>query len=205
MNGLDIMKLNRESQLNPVSIDNTLGNALDDALDNTFLDKGIAAAIAYSSPLMPLPESLKLRLMEHLGLPLPLVDLPVDLPVDTPLNALLDWSLADLIAAASTIKKWTPLTSPEDATYTPWKIDKPNRQMAYFVRAPRAGALPTHHHATGEVVLVLEGDFTVEGSCYRAGDRLCSAADTIHQPTTTGCLVLILSSLDDRPTENVKT
>lgn len=200
MNGLDIMKLNRESQLNPVFIDNTLGNALDDVLDNTFLDKGIAAAIAYSSPLMPLPDSLKLRLMEHLGLPLPLVDLTVD----TPLNALLDWSLADLIAAASTIKKWTPLTSPEDATYTPWKIDKPNRQMAYFVRAPRAGALPTHHHATGEVVLVLEGDFTVEGSCYRAGDRLCSAADTIHQPTTTGCLVLILSSLDDRPTENVK-
>ena len=173
MNGLDIMKLNRESQLNPVFIDNTLGNALDDVLDNTFLDKGIAAAIAYSSPLMPLPDSLKLRLMEHLGLPLPLVDLTVD----TPLNALLDWSLADLIAAASTIKKWTPLTSPEDATYTPWKIDKPNRQMAYFVRAPRAGALPTHHHATGEVVLVLEGDFTVEGSCYRAGDRLCSAAD----------------------------
>ena len=200
MNGLDIMKLNRESQLNPVFIDNTLGNALDDVLDNTFLDKGIAAAIAYSSPLMPLPDSLKLRLMEHLGLPLPLVDLTVD----TPLNALLDWSLADLIAAASTIKKWTPLTSPEDATYTPWKIDKPNRQMAYFVRAPRAGALPTHHHATGEVVLVLEGDFTVEGSCYRAGDRLCSAANTIHQPTTTGCLVLILSSLDDRPTENVK-
>lgn len=200
MNGLDIMKLNRESQLNPVFIDNTLGNALDDVLDNTFLDKGIAAAIAYSSPLMPLPDSLKLRLMEHLGLPLPLVDLTVD----TPLNALLDWPLADLIAAASTIKKWTPLTSPEDATYTPWKIDKPNRQMAYFVRAPRAGALPTHHHATGEVVLVLEGDFTVEGSCYRAGDRLCSAANTIHQPTTTGCLVLILSSLDDRPTENVK-
>ena len=205
MNGLDIMKLNPESQLNPVSIDNTLGNALDDALDDTFLDKGIAAAIAYSSPLMPLPDSLKLRLMEHLGLPLPLVDLTVDLTVDTPLNALLDWSLVDLIAAASTIKKWTPLTSPEEATYAPWKIDKSNRQMAYFVRAPRAGALPTHHHATREVVLVLEGDFTVEGSCYRAGDRLCSAADTIHQPTTTGCLVLILSSLDDRPTENVKT
>lgn len=205
MNGLDIMKLNPESQLNPVSIDNTLGNALDDALDDTFLDKGIAAAIAYSSPLMPLPDSLKLRLMEHLGLPLPLVDLTVDLTVDTPLKALLDWSLVDLIAAASTIKKWTPLTSPEEATYAPWKIDKPNRQMAYFVRAPRAGALPTHHHATREVVLVLEGDFTVEGSCYRAGDRLCSAADTIHQPTTTGCLVLILSSLDDRPTENVKT
>lgn len=199
MNGLDIMKLNRESQSNPVAIDNLLSNAsnnsLDDVLDDAFLDQEIASAIAYSTPLMPLPESLKLRLMKHLGLP----SLTADLTVDTPLKALLDWPLDDLITAASTIKKWTSLASPEDATYTPWKIDKPNRQMAYFVRAPRGGALPTHHHATGEVVLVLEGDFTVEGSCYRAGDRLFSAAGTIHQPTTTGCLVLILSSLDDRP------
>ena len=216
MNGLDIMKLNPESQLNPVLIvnvpgntpDNIVDNVLDDTLDNVFLDKEIAAAIAYSAPLMPLHDSLKLRLMERLGLPsLPIdltVDLTVDLPVDSPLKALLDWSLADLIAAASKIKNWPSLASPEDATYGPWKIDKPTRQMAYFVRAPRAGALPTHHHATGEVVLVLEGDFTVEGVCYQAGDRLLSAADTIHQPTTTGCLVLILSSLDDSPVETIR-
>lgn len=197
------MTLNHDSHCDRLSKDEVLGSSLDDGS----FDENITAAIAYSAPLMPLPASLKLRLMEHLGLPsLPAdltVDSTIDLTVDTPLKELLDWSLADLITAASTIKKWIPLASPKDATYSPWKIHKTTRQMAYFVRAPRAGALPTHHHATGEVVLVLEGDFIVEGIRYQAGDRLWSAADTIHQPTTTGCLVLILSSLDDRPAERV--
>ena len=189
------MTLSHDSQRDKWSKDEGLGSALDDG----FFDENTTAAIAYSAPLMPLPARLKLRLMERLSLS----PFPVDLAVDTPLKALLDWSLADLIAAASTIKKWTPLASSEDAIYSPWKIDKPTRQMAYFVRASQACALPTHHHATGEVVLVLEGDFTVEGMCYQAGDRLFSAANTIHQPTTTGCLVLILSSLDDSPVEAV--
>ena len=193
------MTLNHDSQRDKWSKDDVLGSVLD---DDSF-DDNTTAAIAYGAPLMPLPVSLKLRLMERLGLsPFP-VDSTVNLTVDTPLKALLDWSLADLIAAASTIKKWTPLASPEDAVYSPWKIDKTTRQMAYFVRASQACALPQHHHATGEVVLVLEGDFTVEGLRYQAGDRLFSAANTIHQPTTTGCLVLILSSLDDSPVEAV--
>lgn len=194
------MTLSHDSQRDKLSKDDDLGNVLDDGS----FDENIAAAIAYSAPLMPLPDRLKLRLMERLGLssfPLDSADATVELTVETPLNALLDWSVADLIAAASTIKKWTPLASPENATYSSWKIDKPTRQVAYFVRAPRAGALPPHHHATGEVVLVLEGDFTVEGVRHQAGDRLWSAADTIHRPTTTGCLVLILSSLDDSPVE----
>ena len=201
------MTLSHDSQHDKWSKDDALGNALDDEI----FDENTKAAIAYSAPLMPLPASLKLRLMERLGLsPFPAnstadltADLTANLTVDTPLKALLDWSLADLITAASTIKKWTPLASPEDATYSPWKIDKTTRQMAYFVRAAKACALPQHHHATGEVVLVLEGDFTVEGIRYQAGDRLFSAANTIHQPTTTGCLVLILSSLDDSPVEAV--
>ncbi len=201
MKEFDVMTLSHDSQHDKWSKDDVLGNALDDGS----FDENMTAAIAYSAPLMPLPASLKLRLMERLGLPpFPVAligDSTVDLAVDIPLKALLNWSLTDLITAASAIKKWTPLASPEDATYSPWKIDKPTRQMAYFVRAPRAGALPQHHHATGEVVLVLEGDFTVEGVRHQAGDRLWSAADTIHQPTTTGCLVLILSSLDDSPVE----
>ena len=196
------MTLNPDSQYDGITKDEVLGNALDDGL----FDQNITAAIAYGMPLIPLPANLKARLMGSLGLPsLPAeltLDPTVDLIVDTSLKELLDWSLADLITAASTIKKWRPLASPEDATYGPWKIHKPTRQMAYFVRAPQAGALPMHHHAIGEVVLVLEGDFIVKGRRYQAGDRLLSAANTTHQPTTTGCLVLILSSLDDRPVES---
>ena len=193
------MTLNHDSQRDKLPKNDALGNDLEDES----LDETMTEAIAYGAPLMPLPASLKLRLMERLGLPSLPADLTLDSMVDTPLKALLDWSLTDLITAASTIKKWTPLASPEDATYSPWKIDKPTRQIAYFLRSPRAGALPTHHHVTGEVVLVLEGDFMVDGVRYQPGDRLFSAADTIHQPTTTGCLVLILSSLDDSPVESV--
>ena len=196
------MTLNPDSQHERLSKDEVLGNVLDDG----FFDENITAAIAYSAPLIHLPEDLKARLMGRLGLPSLSAELTpdqtIDLVVDTSLKELLDWSLADLITAASTIKKWRPLNSPEDATYSPWKIHKPTRQTAYFVRAPRAGALPMHHHAIGEIVLVLEGDFIVEGRRYQAGDRLCSAANTTHQPTTTGCLVLIISSLDDRPVES---
>ena len=196
------MNLNPDLQRDGITKDEVLGNALDDESS----DENVTAAIAYGSPLIHLPADLKARLIRHLGLPsLPAELMPdriVDLIVDPSLKELLDWSLADLITAASTIKKWRPLASPEDATYSPWKIHKPTRQMAYFVRAPQAGALPMHHHAIGEVVLVLEGDFIVEGRRYQAGDRLFSAANTTHQPTTTGCLVLILSSLDDRPVES---
>ena len=195
------MTLNPDSQHDRLSKDKVLGNALDDEP----FDENITAAIAYGTPLIPLPADLKVRLMARLGLPLLpeelTLDPVIDLTLDVSLKELLDWSLADLMTAASTIKKWRPLASPEDATYSPWKIHKPTRQIAYFVRAPQAGALPMHHHAIGEVVLVLEGDFIVEGRRYQAGDRLCSAANTTHQPTTTGCLVLILSSLDDRPVE----
>ena len=196
------MNLNPDLQRDGIAKDEVLGNALDDESS----DENITAAIAYSAPLIHLPGDLKARLMMRLGLPSLPAELTPDqtfnLIVDTSLKELLDWSLADLITAASTIKKWRPLASPEDATYTPWKIHKPTRQMAYFVRSPRAGALPMHHHAIGEIVLVLEGDFIVEGRRYQAGDRLFSAANTTHQPTTTGCLVLILSSLDDRPVES---
>lgn len=202
MKEFETMTLNPDSQQQRLSKDEVLGNVSDDEL----FDDNITSAIAYGAPLMPLPASLKARLMERLGVSSPPADLTldptVDLTLDTSLKELLDWPLADLITAASTIKKWRPLASPKDATYGPWKIHKPTRQMAYFVRASRAGALPMHHHAIGEVVLVLEGDFIVEGRRYQAGDRLFSAANTTHQPTTTGCLVLILSSLDDRPVES---
>ena len=201
------MDLNPDIQRDGITKDEVLGNALDDESFDGFLDENITAAIAYGMPLIPLPANLKARLMGRLGLsslPTELtLDSISDLTVDASLKELLDWSLADLITAASTIKKWRPLDSPEDATYGPWKIHKSTRQTAYFVRAPRAGALPAHHHAIGEVVLVLEGDFIVEGRRYQAGDRLLSAANTTHQPTTTGCLVLILSSLDDRPVESL--
>jgi ChrR Cupin-like domain len=174
------------------------------------LDDAIVSAIAYGAPLMPLPERLKSRLMERLRLPALTVDGTVDETVDEtvesnaessskmPLEKLLEWSLEDLIAVAETIENWVPMPSPDKALRATWKTDPVNRQVAFFVRAPLPGALPTHYHATGETILVLQGDFISEGVRYQVGDRMYSAAGTTHQPTTTGCLVLGVSSMDDR-------
>lgn len=157
-----------------------------------------AIGLAYGVPLMPLPASLKSRLMARLELP-ELVD---EFPIETSLKQYLDYPIAELIAIAQAQKKWTPLPSPEDAMRSTLKTDAANRQVAFFIRAPKAGALPRHHHATGEVVLVLEGDFESNGVVYQVGDRLVSPGNSQHKPTTQGCLVLCISSIDDERLED---
>lgn len=145
---------------------------------------------AYSAPLVPLPASLKSRLMARLELP--------EFDISPEFHRLLLKPIELLIRIANTIKIWQPLSAPEGSTYAKWKVDVNNRQVAFFLRVPTAGTLPSHRHATGETVLVLEGDFISNGITYQPGDRSISAAKTIHQPTTHGCLILCISSLDDQ-------
>ena len=147
---------------------------------------GIAA---YSVPLVPLPASLKSRLMARLELP--------DFNTSPEFQRLLLEPIESLITIANTIKVWKPFSAPVGSTYARWKVDANNRQVAFFLRVPTAGALPSHRHATGETILVLEGNFVSNGVNYQSGDRAISAAETVHQPTTQGCLVLCISSLDD--------
>ena len=145
--------------------------------------------MSYSVPLVPLPASLKSRLMARLQLP--------ELKTSPEFQQLLLLPIESLITIVNTIETWQPFPSPLGSTYAQWKVDASNRQVAFFLRVPTAGTLPSHRHASGEVVLVLEGDFVSNGITYQAGDRSISAAQTIHQPTTQGCLVLCISSLDD--------
>lgn len=147
---------------------------------------GIAA---YSVPLVPLSASLKSRLMARLEL--------LDFNTSPEFQRLLLEPIESLITIANTIKTWKPFSAPVGSTYAKWKVDANSRQVAFFLRVPTAGALPLHRHATGEAILVLEGDFVSNGVTYQAGDRVISAAETVHQPTTQGCLVLSISSLDD--------
>ena len=149
--------------------------------------------MSYSVPLVPLPASLKSRLMARLGLP----ELNTELNISPKFQQLLSQPIESLITIANTIETWQPFPAPLGSTYAPWKVDASNRQVAFFLRVPTAGTLPSHRHASGEVVLVLEGDFVSNGITYQVGDRSISAAQTIHQPTTQGCLVLCVSSLDD--------
>jgi ChrR Cupin-like domain len=149
-------------------------------------------AMAYSVPLVPLPTNLKSRLMASLA-----SQSKSDEFITSPeFEQLLLEPIETLITIAQSLI-WKPFPAPEGSTYAPWKLNPQHRQTAFFLRVPTAGTLRKHRHATGETVLVLEGDFTADGKIYRSGDRSIRPAGSIHQPTTQGCLVLCISSLDD--------
>jgi ChrR Cupin-like domain len=167
--------------------DSSLSNFLDD-----FNAEDITA-MSYIVPLISMPKGLKSRLMTKLNLP----ELPPKFIISPDLQRLFLEPVEALIEIANAIESWQFFPAPEGATYTPWKIDAANRQVAFFLRVPTAGKLPSHRHVTGEVILVLDGDFSADGVTYKKGDRSICLAGTSHQPTTQGCLVLCISSLDD--------
>jgi hypothetical protein len=161
-----------------------------------------AQNLAYAAPLQPMAD-LKQRLFARVGstrliepLTEPLTDRPT---IQSPgLAPLLDWSLADLAAAAAELD-WQPLPGMASGETAIWRIDRATNQVASFVRAAGRDRFPAHCHASGEMLLVIQGDFCDGDRTYSQGDRLYSAAQSLHQPTTeSGCLVLSISDLDDR-------
>jgi putative transcriptional regulator len=149
--------------------------------------RNAAAALPYGISLVSPAPDLKDRLWQRLKLPLHASDL----------IHFLNWSIADLKQQAAALS-WTPLAGSSTAEMAIWRIDEPHREVAFFVRTAVGGWFPNHAHAQGETVLVLEGDFIVEGQVYGARDRIYSPAYTSHQPSTQqGCLLFCLSSLDD--------
>jgi ChrR Cupin-like domain len=153
-----------------------------------------AQSLAYAAPLQPMAD-LKLRLFARVG-STRLSDRP---EVRSPeLAPLLDWSLADLAAAAASLD-WQSLPGMDSGETAIWRIDRATHQVASFVRAAGRDRFPAHCHASGEVLLVVHGDFCDGDRTYSQGDVIASGAQSIHQPTTNlGCLVLSISDLDDR-------
>ncbi len=147
--------------------------------------------IAYGVPLVPLPASLKGKLFDR-----------IDRISPTPkqLSDLLEWQIADLQQVARDLNNWEAFPMPQGSQRAIWKIDETNAQIAFFLRVHIPGALPRHWHATGESILVLEGNFIDDdGTVYEVGDISVMAANTSHQPTTSlGCLILGISSMNDK-------
>lgn len=153
------------------------------------------SAIAYAAPPMPMASDLKQRLMMRIA--------QDDSPCQetSELLMLLQQSIDDLKQKASELH-WRNMKQAVGFEMATWKIDKARRETAFFVRAETALKFPNHAHATGEVILVLDGDVVVGEQIYGPGDRITSAAGSIHGPATrTGCLLLCVSSLDDRMVE----
>lgn len=151
--------------------------------------------LAYGVPLVPLPANLKGKLFDRIE------------RIDTTPSQLLDllkWQIADLQQVAKDLDNWTPFPLPLGSQRAIWHIDEINAQIAFFLRVPIPGALPNHWHATDESILVLEGNFIDDGTVYEVGDISAMAANTSHQPTTSlGCLILGISSMNDRILEGV--
>lgn len=146
--------------------------------------------LAYGAPLEPLPPNLKDQLFARL-----------DRTIAKPANLLdlMEWSIAELRQVAMDLPNWQPFPMPIGSEMVVWQIDKVSAQLAYFLRVTGAGKLPNHWHATGESILVLEGNFIEEdGRVYEVGDRAYATANTSHQPATMGCLILVITSTTDK-------
>jgi ChrR Cupin-like domain len=150
----------------------------------------VVGDLAYGVPLAPLSSELKDKLFARLD--------RLDAR-PTNLADLLTWSIEQLQQVATDLHNWQDFPMPIGSKWAIWQVDKLQSQLAFFLRVPTAGMLPPHWHATGESILVLEGDFIDDGIIFTAGDLFVAAANTSHQPTTSmGCLVLAVTSTNDK-------
>ncbi len=153
------------------------------------------ASLAYTVPSVPMAPDLKQRLMAR-------ITQEEEISEETSeLLELLSISIEDLRRKAAELT-WKEMAIASGFQMATWQIDKAKREHAFFIRADNAVQFPDHAHATGEVILVLDGDVIVGDQTYLEGDRITSEAGSMHGPATrTGCLLLCVSSLDDRIVE----
>ncbi len=164
-------------------------------LDSAELDQAVrefeetAATLAYGAAPVPMVSDLKDRLFQRIA------DQPVGASSD--LLQLLDLPIAELKQKATELS-WSLVPGKSGVEVATWQVDEDFREAAFFARKIGAGLFPNHYHASGETVLVLEGDFVVDGHVYYAGEQVSAPGKTSHQPESlTGCLLLCVSSMDD--------
>jgi anti-sigma factor ChrR (cupin superfamily) len=139
------------------------------------------AALAYGAPPVDLAPDVKDRLFQRLDLdpPAPIPALPQSLTVRS----------QDLV--------WQPHPTPGVAIAILHR-DPVKREVSGMLRAEAGVCYPMHRHAAVEELFMLEGDLTVEGAVYGAGDYIRSEPESAHSPTTEGgCMFFFRTSMDD--------
>jgi anti-sigma factor ChrR (cupin superfamily) len=78
-------------------------------------------------------------------------------------------------------------------------VDLDRKSATMLVRMSAGASYPSHRHAAAEECLVLEGDLVVGDDVLHSGDFQRAEAGSVHprQFTRNGCLLYILSSLED--------
>lgn len=149
----------------------------------------ITAALAYGVIPAPMAVDLKDRLFQRIA--------EQSIGANSDLLQLLDFPLNDLKQKATELC-WSLVPGKSGVQVATWQTDEASREAAFFARKVGAGLFPNHYHASGETVLVLEGDFIVDGHVYYVGERVSAPGKTRHQPKSRmGCLLLCVSSMDD--------
>ncbi|ESA34553.1 cupin 2 conserved barrel domain protein [Leptolyngbya sp. Heron Island J] len=197
----------RESHLNADAMEMAALYALDaleaaertrfkqDLLDSVELNQAVhefqetVATLAYGVPSAPMSTDLKERLCQRIA--------QQPLGASSDLLQLLDLPMTELVQKAAELS-WSLLPGKSGVEVATWQTDETCREAAFFARKKGSGLFPNHYHASGETVLVLTGDFVVEGHVYYPGERISAPGHTSHQPKSqNGCLLLCVSSMDD--------
>lgn len=180
---LDALEADEREQFEQALLDSgELEQAVDDLKETT-------AALAYGAPSVPMAADLKARLFERIEAEC--------VGPSSDLVKLLDLPMAELKRQALELS-WSSMPGDSGAEIATWQVDEPEREVAFFVRNAGGCVFPNHAHASGETVLVLEGDFVVGDQVYRTGEQVSCPGNTSHQPETrNGCLLFCVSSMDD--------
>jgi ChrR Cupin-like domain len=142
--------------------------------------------LAYGVHPMSLPTELKDRLLVRLD--------RVNVKLAN-LAELLQWSIIDLRHVAQDLPNWEPFSFISGSERVIWQVDRHQEKMAFFLRIPAAGQIPTHSHTVEESILILEGNLISDGIVYEVGNLYITAANTTHQPfTSLGCLTLNITA-----------
>jgi anti-sigma factor ChrR (cupin superfamily) len=143
----------------------------------------------YSAPEMPMAIDLKDRLFNQLGLD------PVESIAEPPSAVSL---VPDMFALRSGDLQWKPHRM-EGVEVAVLFLDAVSRMQNLVVKAAAGVTYPIHQHRGIEEIYMLEGELVINGEIYLAGDYIRSSPNSIHAPSTsTGCMFLIRTSIDDQ-------
>jgi hypothetical protein len=138
--------------------------------------RNTAAALAYAEPPLAVPASLKQRLFNRIQQ---------------------ETTEGVFVSMRSTELTWKPHPV-KGLMMAVLKIDRTKREISALIRAEVDVVYPSHRHATGEEIMMLQGELIDRGVTYTAGDYLYSAADSKHSPSAiAGCMFFVRTSLDD--------
>jgi hypothetical protein len=152
-------------------------------------------ALAYGAPDVAPAPTLKARLFERIGEPLPdTAPSPPPSPAHTPLWAFQEKDL-----------RWQPHPVP-GVEVAIMHLDKASRTVVGMLRAQPGLHYPMHRHAGLEEIYMLHGDLRVGDVVYGPGDYLRSASGSSHGPTSEGgCQFFFRACLDDEFLETIPT